>query len=69
MKDTVKYTKKSSRSGTAGSPAMPKTRQKSKDITDDDIRRRAYELYLESGDDWSDELDNWLNAERELRGD
>ncbi len=39
-----------------------------KTITDEDIRRRAYEIYLENGDAPFDEVDNWLCAERELRG-
>jgi hypothetical protein len=37
-------------------------------ISDEDIRRRAYEIYLENGDAPYDEMDNWLCAERELRG-
>lgn len=43
--------------------SKPKTSGKM--ITDEDICRRAYEIYLENGDDYSDDLDNWLNAERE----
>ena len=39
-----------------------------KTITDDDIRRRAYEIYLENRDTQFDDLDNWLCAERELKG-
>ena len=35
-------------------------------ITEDDIRRRAFEIYLENGINSSD-FDNWLKAERELR--
>ena len=31
------------------------------------IRRRAYELYLERGDAPGDELNDWLQAEREHR--
>jgi hypothetical protein len=31
------------------------------------IRERAYELYLERGDAQSDALENWLRAEVELR--
>jgi hypothetical protein len=38
-----------------------------KTITEEDIRKRAYEIYLENCDSQFDELDNWLNAERELR--
>src|ERR1700736_487650 len=34
---------------------------------DEDIRRRAYEIYLERGEQPGGELDDWLQAERELR--
>ena len=33
---------------------------------DEDIRRRAYEIYLERGSEPGRELDDWLQAEREL---
>jgi hypothetical protein len=33
---------------------------------DEVIRMRAYELYLERGDEPSDSLNDWLRAEREL---
>jgi len=33
----------------------------------DEIRRRAYEIYLEGGSLPGSELDDWLRAERELR--
>ncbi len=33
----------------------------------DEIRRRAYEIYLEGGSLSGRELDDWLRAERELR--
>ena len=33
---------------------------------DEDIRRRAYEIYLERGEQPGGELDDWLQAEREL---
>jgi hypothetical protein len=36
---------------------------------DEDIRRRAYEIYLERGAEQpGSELDDWLQAERELEG-
>ena len=35
---------------------------------DEDIRRRAYEIHLERGDQQGSELDDWLQAERELEG-
>ena len=38
-------------------------------ISDEEIRRRAYEIYLEDVDSFSDEQDHWLRAERELKGD
>ena len=33
---------------------------------DEDIRLRAYEIYLERGEQPGRELDDWLQAEREL---
>jgi hypothetical protein len=33
---------------------------------DEEIRRRAYELYLERGEQPGGELDDWLQAEHEL---
>jgi hypothetical protein len=35
---------------------------------DEDIRRRAYEIYLERGETPGRELDDWLQAKRELEG-
>lgn len=37
-------------------------------ISDEDIRRRAFEIYQENDSPSSNELDNWYYAERELRG-
>lgn len=36
-------------------------------VKEEEIRRRAYEIYLENGGN-SNELDNWLRAEKELKG-
>ena len=33
---------------------------------DEEIRRRAYEIYLERGEQPGRDLDDWLQAEREL---
>jgi len=33
---------------------------------DEEIRRRAYEIYLERGEQTGREVDDWLQAEREL---
>jgi hypothetical protein len=35
--------------------------------TNDDIRRRAYERYLERGGNHGRHFDDWLEAEKELR--
>jgi DUF2934 family protein len=35
-------------------------------VRDEDIRLRAYEIYLERGEQPGRELDDWLQAEREL---
>lgn len=37
-------------------------------VSEEDIRRRAYEISLENRDTQFDDLDNWLCAERELKG-
>ena len=33
---------------------------------DEEIRRRAYQIYLERGEQPGRDLDDWLQAEREL---
>jgi len=38
-----------------------------KSARDEDIRRRAYEIYLERREQPDRELDDWLQAERELQ--
>jgi hypothetical protein len=38
------------------------------DPLEEQIRIRAYELYLERGAEPNDDLGNWLQAEREYRG-
>ena len=35
---------------------------------EEQIRRRAYELYLERGEQPGHELEDWLQAEREIQG-
>jgi hypothetical protein len=37
-------------------------------ISEDDIRRRAYEIYQTNIDTPHNELDDWFRAEKELRG-
>ena len=38
-----------------------------REMTDEEIRQRAYEIYLNRGAAPGFELDDWLQAERELR--
>ena len=38
------------------------------DVSESDIARRAFELYCERGREDGHDIDDWLNAERELRG-
>jgi hypothetical protein len=63
MENTVVRTKKNRET------TQVRTIKRVKIISEDDIRRRAYEIYLENDDPYSDDLDNWYQAERELRGD
>jgi hypothetical protein len=36
-------------------------------VTEDDIARRAFDLYCDRGCEDGHDLDDWLNAERQLR--
>jgi hypothetical protein len=45
-------------------PAIETLRRK---VTDEEIRQRAYEIYLARGATPGFELNDWLDAERELR--
>ena len=62
-----------------GGPARPKARKKraastlggappSLEPSVDEIRRRAYERYQQRGGNHGQHFDDWLEAERELRG-
>lgn len=46
----------------------PKRRDPSPEPTRDDIARRAYEIYIERGGREGCEMEDWLQAEQELRG-
>jgi len=37
-------------------------------VREEEIRRRAYQIYRERGQQPGGELDDWLKAERELEG-
>lgn len=47
--------------------AKPATPTVEAEPTIEQIRQRAYELYLFRGDGSGNELEDWLEAERELR--
>jgi hypothetical protein len=36
-------------------------------VTENDLRLRAYEIYLKRGPNPGDEIGDWLQAERELK--
>jgi hypothetical protein len=38
-------------------------------VLEEEVRSRAYEIYLERGGQPGYDLDDWLQAERELQGD
>ena len=54
--------------------AMPATESstpaldKATGLTDPDIARRAFEIFCERGCEHGHDLDDWLQAEREVRG-
>jgi len=45
-----------------------KSRKIRKVISEEDIRRRAFEIYQQNGVTSHSDLDDWLRAERELNG-
>ena len=62
MGNTISKTKKSKDALTL------KSKETKKIITENDIRKRAFEIYQENPSSSSNELDNWYYAERELNG-
>jgi len=48
-------------------PQEPAKETPRREVTDQEIRARAYEIYLDRGAAPGYELDEWLQAERELR--
>ncbi len=47
-------------------PQEPAKETPRREVTDEEIRQRAYEIYLDRGAASGFELDDWLQAEREL---
>ncbi len=48
-------------------PAPAKERSKETLSLEERIRQRAYELYVQRGNESGSELDDWLQAEEEIR--
>src|SRR5579864_3090343 len=51
---------------TAGARSSKSLQNRSRQVTDRDIARRAYELFEKRGREHGHDLDDWLQAEREL---
>lgn len=56
------------RSKTASPPAAKKANKATSQPTNDEIALRAYHIYLERGSTPGDPMEDWLRAERELKG-
>ena len=56
------------KSKTASAPAAKKARKATSQPTNDEIALRAYHIYLERGSTPGDPMEDWLRAERELKG-
>lgn len=50
-------------------PAVHTAEPQRATVTEDEIRFRAYEIYLQRGGESGDEFNDWIQAEQELRGD
>ena len=49
-------------------PATPKVELKTSTNPENALRHRAYEIYLNRGPNPGNEIGDWLQAERELKG-
>ncbi len=70
-KTTEKGVRRSRKATSVQPPVTPATLEASRNIVsagvEDEIRRRAYEIYLERGAVPGNESEDWLVAEREVR--
>lgn len=66
MSSTTKRNEITERQATSTQAAQTGQVSVKKSALDADIRRRAYEIYLERGEQPDRDLDDWLQAEREL---
>ena len=51
----------------SSSPSLTQNDPQQRTVSEDDVRLRAYELYLQRGAAPGNDLGDWLQAERELR--
>ena len=54
---------------TAATDRAPKAAARTVTVTTDDIARHAYDLYLARGGEHGHDVDDWVQAERELHID
>jgi hypothetical protein len=72
LKPEMSMSSKSTGNGSKGSSTIAKQAKETggamatNAAREEDIRRRAYEIFLERGEEPGHELDDWLRAEREL---
>ena len=67
-RSTSSKTKRTETAAAAGGSTAPGSNG-SAPVTDADVARRAYDLYLARGCEPGYDVDDWLQAERDLRGD
>jgi hypothetical protein len=61
--------RKTSVSTTVAADRASKSQAQPANITNRDIARRAYDLYLGRGCEHGHDVEDWIQAERELQGD
>lgn len=66
MKRSVKTKMNSSRSVRQTQSAVLQPSKARRQPTEGEIRQRAYEIYLKRGENHGQDLEDWLQAEKEL---
>jgi Protein of unknown function (DUF2934) len=61
--------RKTDESAATAADRAPKSLPKRSHVTDSDIARRAHDRYLARGAEDGHDVDDWLQAERELQSD
>ena len=59
--------KKTNAEAATAAEGAPESLMQPASVTDSDVARRAYELYLARGSEHGHDMDDWTAAERELR--